>query len=395
MTKPRVPNSPENSSTTGADYLRSLFASLRLLVLERKRPGLFQSAAHPPAWLKGVVSNEAYRGAPFQPGETFPFLDNFLLDAERFWAQDSAGVLHSGPWVEISLSGRELHLEAKALSLAGVRLLLVEELGQRYRERRDLLQKARQNSLTHQRLVREIQFKEVLLHCIVHDLAGPLMGIKGLFSLLRREQLSEAGQRRLKIGEDASQKMENLVHEILEVFSAEVEALEVFSMDWNDAPDLMECTSSVVDTLHPAAELKGIELEVSTSAVRGAPLKVAGEHTRLERVLFNLMENALRHSPPGGQIVIAVEPRDETVHFSVSDEGSGVEADRAPLLFQRFMQGGRRSGKAGLGLYFCRIMVERWGGKIGYQPRQSGGSRFWFELPRIPAAEATATDRTD
>ncbi len=372
-------------AATTRSELASVFASLRILILERLEPGSFRLLADPPAWFRKLAGS-GHEEAPLRPGEMSAFLDNFLVDAEQFWKKGRRGLIHSGPWVEVSGDGRDYHLEARASSVGGRSLLLIEEQGESYRERRDLLQKARQNSLIHQRLVKEIQFKEVLLHCIVHDLAGPLMGIKGLFTLLAREELSEAGRRRLKIGDQASQKMEQLVQEILRVFSAEVETLESFSMDPADAPDLRACLGSVAETLQPAAQLKEILLEVDAPG-EGDELKVAGESLRLERVLFNLLENALRHSPSGGRVRVQVRAGGDKVYVAVSDEGSGVEAERAPLLFQRFMQGKRRSGKAGLGLYFCRIMVERWGGRIGYEPRESGGSRFWFELPRAGRAE--------
>ena len=76
---------------------------------------------------------------------------------------------------------------------------------------------------------------------------------------------------------------------------------------------------------------------------------------------------------------------DEWVRFTVEDEGPGVPEGLRDRLFQKFSQGGAKSGSAGLGLYFCRITVERWGGQIGYEPRESGGSRFWFRLKRAGA----------
>ncbi len=365
--------------------LPELFASLRVLVLERVEGGLFRPLTPLPSWMEELAGPTERQPGTLMPGELFPFLENFLVDAEQFWKERSTAVVYSGPWVEVSSTGTEYCLEAKALRVKGKSLLLVGDLGRTYQERRDLLQKARQNSLNHQRLVKEIQFKEVLLHCIVHDLAGPLLGIKGLFSLLRHEELSPAGQRRLDIGVQAAQKMETLVKEILRVFSAEVEALETFSLDAQEAPDLLECADSVVDTLRPAAQLKDVSLIVQAEGLHGTPLKVAGESMRLERVLFNLLENALRHSPSGGNVTLEVQAQPDTVRVSVSDQGSGIEAERVPLLFRRFMRGKRRSGKAGLGLYFCRIMVEKWGGTIGYQPRETGGSEFWFQLPRVPS----------
>jgi signal transduction histidine kinase len=79
-----------------------------------------------------------------------------------------------------------------------------------------------------------------------------------------------------------------------------------------------------------------------------------------------------------------VEVRSEGDHclLSVKDRGEGVEPDRVETLFDRFSQGKKR-GRAGLGLHFCKIMADRWGGEIGYSLRQRGGSSFWLRLPAV------------
>ncbi len=368
--------------------LRELFAALQFGVFERVAQGRFRMQTQPPDWLSRLVPDLV---RDFAPDSRFPFLESFLLEAEDFWRFKRGHVLRSGPWVETTPSGCDINLEASALCMGAREVLLIRELGQSYWERRDLLQKARENSLTYQRLLKEVQMKEVLLHCIVHDLAGPLTGVKGLFALLAREELSEAGRRRLKIGEDAASRLENLLNEILAVFSAEVESLEAFSSDPKDAPDFYDCARSVVNTLQAAATVRGVDLKLE-----GEPSsqKVVGETTRLERVLFNLIENALRHSPAGGSVRVAAERQGDWFRVTVSDDGPGVGPDVQDRLFEKFQQGGRTFGKAGLGLYFCRIVVERWGGKIGYESRAEGGSRFWFALPPVGDSQGPETTRS-
>jgi signal transduction histidine kinase len=99
-------------------------------------------------------------------------------------------------------------------------------------------------------------------------------------------------------------------------------------------------------------------------------------------VLQNLLGNALRYSPKGSTVTIGLARDEESITFSVDDEGPGVPEEVRDRLFQKFSQGRTKSGSAGLGLYFCRITVERWGGEIGYTPRDTGGSRFWFRVRR-------------
>jgi signal transduction histidine kinase len=109
--------------------------------------------------------------------------------------------------------------------------------------------------------------------------------------------------------------------------------------------------------------------------------QVVGEKSRLERVIFNLVDNALRHGPSGSVVTVAVTRDGDGILITVDDEGVGVPPNLARTVFDKFSQGRERGGRAGLGLYFCRITVEQWGGSIGYTPRSTGGSRFWFRLP--------------
>lgn len=80
------------------------------------------------------------------------------------------------------------------------------------------------------------------------------------------------------------------------------------------------------------------------------------------------------------KICIDLQTQENHIVLSVMDRGAGVSPEMADNLFKKFSQGKKKAGKVGLGLYFCRITVERWGGKIGYSPRPNGGSQFWARL---------------
>jgi signal transduction histidine kinase len=109
-------------------------------------------------------------------------------------------------------------------------------------------------------------------------------------------------------------------------------------------------------------------------------LRVVADETRLIRVLANLVDNALRHSPPGTRVSMTAVAEDGSVRLSIEDEGRGVSPDMLPNLFQKLARD-PRGGGSGLGLYFCRITLELWGGGIGYEPRPGGGAKFWIRLP--------------
>lgn len=360
-----------------------LFATLDTVVMEQLNDGSFIVIGTVPEWFRQFypVNSERYG---LTPGEKFPFLENFIIDAENFWQRNEAEPLKSGLWVEADISGKEFYLEASAVKLKNKRILLIS-LGEiaTFKDKQLLIQKGRENSLNYYKLLKETQEKEVLIHCIIHDLADPLTGINYCFELLALQQnLSPKGKEYLENGKKQAKKQERLIREILDAFSAEVEALDNFTLNITQAPDALICAKEVINTLSPTFSLNQINLQLSPDIETLADWKVVGEKLRLDRVLSNLVENAFRHSLAGSTVTIDLKQDRDFIITIVKDQGFGVSPDIASNLFQKFSQGKERPGKIGLGLYFCRITVERWGGTIGYLPLDSGGSQFWFRLPK-------------
>jgi hypothetical protein len=174
---------------------------------------------------------------------------------------------------------------------------------------------------------------------------------------------------------------ERLLQDIVQAFSAEMESLGAFKLVEEDAPDVLSCARQVINELAATASLHKINLQLDPSTDCRRAWKVVGERTRLQRVILNLVENALRVGPPFSVITVSLCEEDAFIVLSVEDEGAGVAAELVGTLFQKFAP--TRSGQYGFGLYFCRIMVERWGGSIGYAPRSPRGSRFWVKLPKL------------
>jgi signal transduction histidine kinase len=316
------------------------------------------------------------------PEEQFPFLENFLIDAEEFWQNPSTTKLSSGFWTDRDLAGKEYHFEASALSLKNRSFLLVELLENSYEEKQYLIQKARETQLNYQQLLKDKQKKEVLIHCIIHDIAGQLSSINCCLALLEFENLTPKGEERLEIGRQQTIKQEMLIREILNAFSAEMRSLEAFTLDPENAPNILNSLQEVIKLLSPSFALNNMQLKLTSNIDLTADWKVVGDRSRLDRIISNLVENALRHSPPESTVKIGLQQNEDSILVTVDDRGTGVEPEIAETLFQKFSQGKNKSGRAGLGLYFCRITVERWGGKIGYLPLSEGGSRFWFRLLR-------------
>lgn len=361
-----------------------LFAALNILVLERINVGSFKITGTIPNWLNRFCARRVKSGMIILiPQEDFPFLENFLIDAEEFWQTKNDKSLKSGLWQELDVSGNEYNFEASALYVNQNKLLLIEWLDEAYEEKRHFLQQARDNELIYQRIIKENQKKEVLIHCILHDIAGQLSGINCCFALLEMENMTAKGKQRLEVGRKQSIKQEALIREILDAFSAEVQSLESFTVDVDKAPNVLTSAQEVIEFLSPTFALNNMQLCLAGDIDFTADWRVIGDKSRLDRVISNLLENAFRHSLAQSTATIGLQQEEKYIVVNVDDEGSGVSKEMEETLFDKFTQGKGKSGRTGLGLYFCRITVERWGGSIGYSRRLEGGSRFWFRLLKV------------
>jgi signal transduction histidine kinase len=371
------------------ETMEELLVALNVVALERLEIGIFRLLGSSPSWFTDIYSNVLSEPEKISLAGLSPFLDNFLIDAEDFWNNFSSGHLKSGLWIEASPAGKEYHLEAVAIFLEKdqKKVLLIEFSRISYEEKHHLIQTGRDISLKYYQLSKEIQKKEILLHCIIHDLNSPLTGIKGSFSLLSLEELSPEQKDLVDLGLAQSERQENLIKEILDIFAAEVDSLKKFYCEPSKAPNVMSCIRQVSESLVPAFLLKQVKIELAEDIDLTENWLVVGEVSRLERVISNLLENALRYSPKGGTVTIGLKIEDNFVVVSIEDQGKGVPEGATANLFQKFYQVGSFRGKAGLGLYFCRMMVEQWGGSIGYSNSDKGGARFWFRLPRPFATE--------
>jgi signal transduction histidine kinase len=149
--------------------------------------------------------------------------------------------------------------------------------------------------------------------------------------------------------------------------------------------DLFALVSRLAETIAPLARRQR-SLELVTSLPDQLPLVLA-DTTRLEQILLNLIQNALRHTPPGGIIAIAAIAMPTMVTISVSDTGEGIAAEDLPFVFERFYRGdssrSRETGGAGLGLALVRELTEAMDGSVSVESTLGRGSRFTVCLPAI------------
>jgi signal transduction histidine kinase/CheY-like chemotaxis protein/HPt (histidine-containing phosphotransfer) domain-containing protein len=369
----------------------SFLAGQGYALIEYAGDGDFRLIGEWPDWCANIWGAQPSGDQRIGLADKSPFLENFLVDAEEFWRAGSPGSVNSGNWIEQGADGSEIPLEASARALDGKRILLIQNLSETFGQQQKWFQTARNSLLEHEELLKEIQKKEILLHCIVHDLTQPLSAMNGVFHLLERENLSAELRKYVKAGERESQRQELMIRGILEAFSSDLATQQARETSAHDPPDLLACAKQAIEEFTPAFRERHIRLTLRAHAHGSRGWRVAGDASRIDRIFGNLLENAMRYAPKGTSVTIGLQDHDGFVFASVDDEGPGLPpGQRADQLFALFAKGKTHAGKAGLGLYFCKITVERWGGAIGTETRE-GGSRFWFRLPRVAATAEGGT----
>jgi signal transduction histidine kinase len=210
-----------------------------------------------------------------------------------------------------------------------------------------------------------------------HDLRTPLANMQAMLEAL--EDGVGDPDRYLPALREQTRVLSQLVDDLFELARIDAGAL---TLELRDAP-VGPLVQSCIRGLEAEATARGVtmttETDGSDASVRCAPEKV-------ERVLLNLLTNALRHTPSDGTVAVVVESLEREVRLSVEDTGEGLPADAAHRLFERFWRGdrarSRTTGGAGLGLAIARGLVEAQGGRIWAENRPEGGARISFTLPR-------------
>jgi signal transduction histidine kinase len=213
-----------------------------------------------------------------------------------------------------------------------------------------------------------------------HDLRTPLASLRAMVEAL--EDGLATPDEYLAAVRTQTEILTRLVEDLFELALIDAGALTLELRDTS----LCELVSSCVDALEADARAHDVRLDPrldpSDPAVRVAPDKV-------QRVLLNLVDNAVRHSRPSGAVAVVVERDTDHVLVAVEDDGDGLADDTELRMFERFWRADesrtRASGGSGLGLAIAQGLVEAHGGKIWAENRAGGGARVAFTLPLASA----------
>jgi signal transduction histidine kinase len=207
-----------------------------------------------------------------------------------------------------------------------------------------------------------------------HDLRTPLASMRAMLEAID-DGLAEPDEYLSALRERVD-VLSRLVDDLFELARIDAGVLTLQL----EATSLDGVVDSCVRGVRAEAVAKGVALE--TRIETGSP-QVQCAPEKVERVLYNLLTNALRHTPADGSIAVIVQPNGATVTVAVEDTGDGVDEQTANQMFERFWRGeaSRTSPGSGLGLAIARGLVEAQGGQIWTEPRPGGGARIAFTLP--------------
>ena len=225
--------------------------------------------------------------------------------------------------------------------------------------------------------------RDEMIAVVSHDLRSPLAAISLGATLLDTTIVDAPARKQLAMIRRASEHMEHLIGELLDVAQLENGTLELQS-----APCAVASLFDAVRSLFDARATQG-DLELTIDPDQAG--SVLGDRDRLVQVLSNLVGNALKFTPPGGRVMLAARCEGGDVRIAVTDTGPGVPAADAPHLFERYWQGRRHGrGSLGLGLYICKKIVDAHHGRIGVETRPGGGSTFWLAIPSASLPHTTS-----
>jgi signal transduction histidine kinase len=226
-----------------------------------------------------------------------------------------------------------------------------------------------------------------LLADVSHELKTPLAAIRGYAETLAMPEVSldeHTRRRYLDIVGDETIKLERIVGDLLDLARLESGGLTLTC----SAVPVARLFQSVADRHERDMLEKQVTLETSMAADL---VEVWCDPARMEQALQNLVANALRHTPEGGQITLIAERTAEGVHLAVRDTGSGIPEEHLPRIFDRFYKTDAsrtdpysKSG-SGLGLSIVKAIVERHGGTVSASNVAGGGAEFSITLPLRPA----------
>jgi len=221
------------------------------------------------------------------------------------------------------------------------------------------------------------KLKSDFLANMSHELRSPLTVLRGGVDYLNRTALAPESRSYLDIIDKNLSRLINLVSDLFDFTRIEAKKVEWSFQQENLAGLIQE----VLEIIGPLAAAKSISLDYD----HGREVYAEIDLERIQQVLVNLIENAIKFSDPGTRIAVSLEERDGFVQVAVKDQGVGIREENLTVIFEKFhtlpSSRGRNKGGTGLGLAICKGIVQGHGGRIWAESTPGEGSTFFFTVP--------------
>ena len=238
------------------------------------------------------------------------------------------------------------------------------------------------------------QAKSSFLATMSHELRTPLNGILGMSRVLEMTALDNAQRDHVAVIRGSGEALLQIINDILDISKIEAGRVELDNIEFEIACVL----DDTVKLLAPTAFAKGLELAVVVDPLLSPVMN--GDPLRVKQILINLVGNAIKFTTTGSVVLAAsreVCGENQSLHFTITDTGSGIAPDKVDLLFKKFSQvdssNTRNHSGTGLGLALCRELVRLMNGTIWYEPGVRRGSVFHLRLPLPSEHEAVSLAR--
>ena len=227
------------------------------------------------------------------------------------------------------------------------------------------------------------RMKDEFIATVSHELRTPLTSIHGSLSLMDSgvpAKSPEKSAELIRIAKDNSQRLVRLIDDILSIAKVESEKMKFYLRP----VDLDELVTDAIDANREYAKQFGVHLQVETGAENA---RVLGDRDRLMQVLTNLLSNAVKHSPEHGVISVEIVRNDGYWRVMITDSGPGIPESFRDEVFKKFAQADatdrRKRGGTGLGLSISKAIIDRLGGRIGFDSEPGVRTCYYFDLPKM------------
>jgi PAS domain S-box-containing protein len=309
------------------------------------------------------------------------FLDNFETDTAISNRENLIRHIHPDDriaslraWAEAIHEGEDFEIQLRLQNKLGLYAWYLLK-GSPYRDADGTISRWLGSCLNVNSHVLEIGKKDEFISIASHELKTPITSLKLTLQLLNRMQtdLPERQIKMLRQADDSVKKIVALVDDLLNVNRLNAGQMVLKKQIFNLAEMLNNSCQHILVQGTYSLVIKGDK-----------SLMVEADENRIDQVVTNFVNNAIKYAPDSGIIELNIEQQNKMVRLSVIDSGPGIDADKLPHLFERYYRAdhtGTQYSGLGLGLYICAEIIKRHNGKIGVESELGKGSTFWFTLP--------------